>query len=1652
MIKNLLIYMMLLLLICGYSFGGDNERLGIRLLSVDAGAPEDPQNIKLVMQLPQVYRGHNFTSNEVLFFVYPKKLTAAQGAVKKYLARGEIFWRRGDLLFADIRQLPKQVSAGEYNVLGVIVDKKVNKVAYSAVASGTVIYESPDVDVALVIDCSQSMAKNDPHKKRIAAAKAFIEMATRHGRINSVGVVKFNDKATLVSPFMPLITSTDTLKKKLDTIGSSGQTNIGLAFESVTEMTEQRRNKRAAVIFLTDGKNESVAYDDQHLKLAANDIPVYCIGLSEDADMDMLKRVAAETGGRAYQAANYRELMSLYQRIAAEIGQRKEITTRAVFKPDETIDIPVDATVKNISITIDAGLDSCNVQVFSPKGLLSGSNYSSPDYQQLRIDNPVSGNWKIKISKKQELAVVNVVVSADTSMFIDTFPLIDNGKEYLLAATLADMHTKVGGSNIRLLSIEDMNGVVFNDDGVHYDGAAGDGLYVAVLPKNKDFKRRLILAASGEYKGSYLRQTDAGVLVCDKAAYIKPMTVMDREIDFGSVYPGGSASVDYRITHQGAGSNVAISFTEFAGAGGAKLASSNVKYEKTYNLKDGINSLPISIDVGGDACSGEYKAFALINENGKQKKIPATITVKGYGLKTLKNSISTGLLLPGEKLRFKIPVIFDAAKPLKPIVGADKNWLNIKQLSGLLQPRREQVLDLSADIAAELKPGPYKVRLYVGLGSERKEIELSFEIPKPGFVQQSLVTAHELKIPQAGASEKVVSFVHEAAIPPVMAIVLPVKEKKVRAATAPVMPAQSFAPVQDEFPLPMVLIVAAVALAVVLLILRNMFTGRGVRFLLLSIAIHLPLIAFLAVYVMSVNDSGIEHEKTQTMAVALADESGIKSSAQGSKDDNGILKDTAGVAVDSESRFKSKGNYRSVKSFENQSRKSAIKRVKADAKIKIDSGAANELERTAARADIIKRGDMPAMPRNAPVVKPEVQVAPSVKTQSKKISKHEQVNPAQHKRFAPDREVVRRSVVERNSKHVPGLPMQAGGVVDRPVVVSEKVMAVKPKVSAGHGKSAQPSEAMNLPVAGIEKIKVRAAPSAAAPLLRTTGIDSKVVNKNNRLREDYHATAKVFSQKPATEFAADSAESVNRDYTKSVDRDYPAPVAGEQKFSRQSVVIKKKTAITGKGVGAREIVAQIPDVRGRLSKREVKADELQAPQVGRVVSAVNDDIELPSFAGTGALVKGKRKTGEAYQADNSKPGLRAEVGDKVRAYSASVKGSERKLAHERFGEGGYSAMAMSAPEGGVSRIERTSITFSHSRAQPRRSGDEIEAIFKSSMENSGSSDVVSSRASDVCIRVGVVGELDFDLPAPGLENVSLAEIRVELEQSAVEDCQVLIVPEGKLLSSDDKRVLAGYVMGGGKLWLAERSDLLSLRESIEDYCSDENGLSRCRYSTQNDLEMIAGGKGMAVVSLLSRSGAKDKSVQVMNKFFNTDLFAGSNKPGDIKTIMWQDYSALARGKHGWLAANWGDAAKIGLVPDGSGGMSMLVSVDQSVRKKTGIYYAVPDYKERRLDLGKYASALIDLYSASDMPIKVSVLFTCFSANKGWDEYETKPVTLKKGWNRNLRFELTNLLSRSAGRSAYDADMKGANQCARVTLLFRCADKMKVLVDNFRWAY
>ncbi len=197
----------------------------------------------------------------------------------------------------------------------------------TAIASPILIdHRHPDnrngYDLVLCIDSSGSMgdAGFDTKAGNISKFESVRRIAGAFilGRRNdNVGLVFFGDFAYIASP---LTYEKEALVEFLgyqDMTLAGRNTAIGDGLARSLEVLESSHAKTRLIVLLSDGEQNagSVSVAQMAQAAARNGIRIYTIAVGETADVALMERIAADTGGQAFVAKDARTLESVYEAI-----------------------------------------------------------------------------------------------------------------------------------------------------------------------------------------------------------------------------------------------------------------------------------------------------------------------------------------------------------------------------------------------------------------------------------------------------------------------------------------------------------------------------------------------------------------------------------------------------------------------------------------------------------------------------------------------------------------------------------------------------------------------------------------------------------------------------------------------------------------------------------------------------------------------------------------------------------------------------------------------------------------------------------------------------------------------------------------------------------------------------------------------------------------------------------------------------------------------------------------------------------------------------------------------------------------------------------------------------------------------------------------
>ena len=197
--------------------------------------------------------------------------------------------------------------------------------------------------VMLIMDASRSMLADDVSPTRLEAARdAGLRFLDRVPDKLQVGVVGYSTAPhTILDP----TTEHDTVRAALTSLQADGGTATGdaieVALERLRAQRQEGRTPPSAIILLSDGKTTSGTEPVAVARQAGQQkVPIYTVALGTPdgtvtggpfqpriavpPDPETLRRIAAASGGRAYEVDDADELDRIYERLGSQVGSKPE--------------------------------------------------------------------------------------------------------------------------------------------------------------------------------------------------------------------------------------------------------------------------------------------------------------------------------------------------------------------------------------------------------------------------------------------------------------------------------------------------------------------------------------------------------------------------------------------------------------------------------------------------------------------------------------------------------------------------------------------------------------------------------------------------------------------------------------------------------------------------------------------------------------------------------------------------------------------------------------------------------------------------------------------------------------------------------------------------------------------------------------------------------------------------------------------------------------------------------------------------------------------------------------------------------------------------------------------------------------------------------
>ncbi len=274
------------------------------------------------------------------------------------------------------------------------------------------------VDLRVLIDVSGSMKKNDPSNLRVPAIKLLVNLIPTDSR---AGVWLFSEQT---KELIPLNKVDEKWRKKgmqkSNAMHSNGRyTNIKEAILHVSDdwLHKPEGEYQRVIILLTDGYVD-VSQDQNENEmsrlsiigevlpdLVKNNITVYTIALSSNADKKLLDLLSTDTNGISKSISNNEQL----EKAFFEIFQSSVKRSTTPFHGNK---IKVDKSIKELTLLVFGENDEIKIKSPSEK-IITMKNAPSnirwhheKKYNLITIVNPEEGIWQIEGAGKDKHVMI----------------------------------------------------------------------------------------------------------------------------------------------------------------------------------------------------------------------------------------------------------------------------------------------------------------------------------------------------------------------------------------------------------------------------------------------------------------------------------------------------------------------------------------------------------------------------------------------------------------------------------------------------------------------------------------------------------------------------------------------------------------------------------------------------------------------------------------------------------------------------------------------------------------------------------------------------------------------------------------------------------------------------------------------------------------------------------------------------------------------------------------------------------------------------------------------------------------------------------------------------------------------------------------------
>jgi len=305
---------------------------------------------------------------------------------------------------------------------------------------------------ALVMDKSGSMIGE---KIKGAKEAAYIYVNTSEEQKDVISLAAFSSNAESITEPISIDEGREMLKRDILSLSAGGSTNVGagltIAFGHLSSCN--RKDKKA--FLMSDGRHNTGTYKPEVSKFQKRGWPVWTMAFGRDADQEMLKWIAEQTGGMFLQT-NLSNIGSGYHKVNVQAHNGSVFRSYNDFiRTGEKLayNIPVEPDMKKVGFFTNWQGSKMETILFSPnKTVINRSNISNwgrfvegETHNCFEINNPQRGTWQALITgynlppKGEQVNFHSFCQSDIFSNILGFQPRYSRNQEVLIGLKLAEV-------------------------------------------------------------------------------------------------------------------------------------------------------------------------------------------------------------------------------------------------------------------------------------------------------------------------------------------------------------------------------------------------------------------------------------------------------------------------------------------------------------------------------------------------------------------------------------------------------------------------------------------------------------------------------------------------------------------------------------------------------------------------------------------------------------------------------------------------------------------------------------------------------------------------------------------------------------------------------------------------------------------------------------------------------------------------------------------------------------------------------------------------------------------------------------------------------------------------------------------------------------